>query len=210
MNWNNFDHNFCEGSMLSMPEYLNSFSTLIMVFHGLLGLLNTNDILLKLINITFIITGIGSFLYHWFGTYGFALLDEIPMIIIIFLSLIKIELLIKNNRWVDLKIFIYLLSMICLIINNTIESQRLLFPLYFGLIFTLLIYKIKLLTNLEIINKGLYVMAISGIIWIITEISCKYVKSYIFLIGHPLWHIGMSYGYYKIINSIEKFDKKIN
>jgi len=209
MDWNTFDHNFCEGTILSMPEYLNSFSTLIMVYYGLLGLSKTNDILLKLINIMFIITGVGSFLYHWTGTYGFALLDEIPMIIIVFLLNIKIETLIKNNKWIDLKLFIYLLFMTCIIINNTIKSQRLLFPLYFAIIFVFLIYKIKLLTNNEIINKGIYIMLISAIIWIITENSCKYIKLYIFLIGHPLWHLGISYGYYNIINAIEDIDNDL-
>ena len=58
--------------------------------------------------------------------------------------------------------------------------------------------------------KSISDICISGIIWLITEISCKYSNNKILLIGHPLWHFGVAYGTYNLIKSISIIRNKIS
>jgi hypothetical protein len=176
MEWKTYDHIFCEGKILGQPEYLNSFSSFFISLFGLFGLfglLNTikqksiitnNDIFSYLLSSLFVITGFGSTMFHWFGSFGFALLDEFPMIIATFIALICIEETIYKIKIysphidiynivnielniLTLKIIIYLFLMIIFLIINTLKAHRRLFPFYFGINNMYFIYRILILKN---------------------------------------------------------------
>jgi hypothetical protein len=51
----------------------------------------------------------------------------------------------------------------------------------------------------RILNKGVFCCIFSAIIWIITETLCYKFEILRYLQGHAIWHIGMSYGMYLII-----------
>jgi hypothetical protein len=217
-----------------MPEILNSFSSLIFSILGMYGLFNKNNNLYFINNsnsfITnfvysiFVVIGIGSFGFHWTEQIGWALMDEIPMIVSIFFGILYIEhcnLLLnkfdnKINSILDFnyKITIIFLTfiMFLFIVIDPINYYRKLFPLLFSFVLILFYYKfINLLNNFDkkfnknILSYGkqqLLIISIAGLIWCFTEIVCKYNKNIFLLIGHPLWHIFMAFGFYNIIQII--------
>jgi hypothetical protein len=80
--WNLRVKNFCEGIDAGPPEYLNALSSLVICVYGMLGLWapKNNNLLFKIISSAIILTGIGSFGYHWTLVVGWKNLDEIPML----------------------------------------------------------------------------------------------------------------------------------
>ena len=102
MLWNDLDHSFCESKILGLPEYINSFTSLFISFFGIYGLQNkNNDIFVDIMYSTISILGIGSFGYHYTGTIGWALCDEVPMIVAVFIGIIYTEKVynkIKKNK----------------------------------------------------------------------------------------------------------------
>jgi len=249
MNFYNIDHHFCEGKILGMPEFLNSFSSLIFCFFGVYGLffnklnlqnlnipfeLNkiniillhyTNSFIINFVYSVFVVIGIGSFAYHWTEQIGWALMDETPMIISIFTGLLYIQytnfILSKFNSYnkyqttnltYKLEMIIYTYIMFHFMTINTMDYYRKLFPFFFGCILLLFYYKfINLINhfdksfNTNITNIGikqLITISISAIIWCFTEIFCKYNNNLILIIGHPLWHFIIAFGFYNIIQII--------
>ena len=91
MYWSDIDHSFCESRILGMPEYLNSITSLFIVFFGTYGLYKSTNIILDILYNILIILGIGSISYHFTGTIGWGLLDEIPMILSIFIGIIFVN-----------------------------------------------------------------------------------------------------------------------
>ena len=167
MNFNDYDHNFCEGDIYGMPEYFNALTSLVISVFGLLGIYNVynRDIIIKILFIILIMCGLGSTLYHTYGTIGWALFDEFPMILIIFLSLIIIS---ETNTDIDsnpnpdpdpnifitnyfdfqtIKTSFYICLMISYLVLNTIKSNRLLFPVYFALALFGVLYEINKISN---------------------------------------------------------------
>jgi len=237
MKWTDFDHNFCEGFIYDMPEYYNAISSIAMVIFGFIGIFNSfNDFVIKLMYGILFATGIGSIFYHWFGSIGWALFDEFPMILIVFISnlyLNEISFYIKSiyktvttidNIQNAIKICINCLIMVFFLVSNVMSTSRLYFPLYFAICFVNLIYqfitlsyqfsKLKLCieNNIQIIpyaKKYLCFLMLSALFWILTENSCKYFKpnsesifSILYLIGHPMWHITVSYSFYNLLQII--------
>ena len=45
-------------------------------------------------------------------------------------------------------------------------------------------------------------IAASGSIWVITEVTCNYIKSHFFLLGHPMWHFFIGHGFYNLIQIV--------
>ncbi len=196
MKWNTYDHCFCEG-------ILN-----IQIIYSLLT-----------------INGISSFMYHWTGSIGWALYDEYPMIISIFLGNIYIENLIPSN-YKKYKIVFYVNSMLVYLVINVMEDQRLIFPYYFAGGLLLILYNIhrfvyyyenSSLNNIIIISYNTYyyiaIIIISAITWGLTEISCKNYRlpfNNLYLLGHPMWHFMISYGFYNLIQIIYNIKLYIN
>jgi hypothetical protein len=227
MNWNNFDHNFCEGYLHGLPEYYNAFSSLFISLFGLIGLYNLNNLsnilIFRIVYSLLFINGFSSFMYHWTGTIGWALYDEFPMIITLFLGMVAVDDIDNyslNKQYLNFKIILYLNMMILYLIIDTMTSQRLIFPLYFGsgLLYIINII-LRLVNNFNIINSKililkktyLYIFIIisSAIIWTLTEFSCRKLDInnlkplyHLYLFGHPMWHFMISYGFYNLIQIV--------
>ena len=160
MKWSDFDHNFCEGYIYGMPEYFNSISSVIMMIFGLIGILNSlDDFVIKLIYTILVSCGIGSIFYHWFGSIGWALFDEFPMILMVFITILYVNEILVQIRSIQMKIkrFDYLyysiktilaiILMTYLLVSNTMSDYRLDFPMYFGVCLVYLMYDFIKLSN---------------------------------------------------------------
>ena len=103
MKWTDIDHSFCEAHLLGLPEYYNSISSLFIVFFGIYGLMNLrNDLFIDILYASLAIVGFGSTGYHWYGNIGWALFDEMPIIITIFSGLLytdNVYYLTYNNKY---------------------------------------------------------------------------------------------------------------
>ena len=79
IDFNLFDHNFCEASVYSTiqhPEYLNAISSLFITFVGLNGMRKPHiTIILSLTYACLSVNGILSFMYHYYNSIGYGLLD---------------------------------------------------------------------------------------------------------------------------------------
>jgi len=228
MYWTDIDHSFCESSLTGLPEFYNAFSSFFIVFFGIQGIRNIyNELFVDILYANLIIVGFGSFGYHWYGNIGWGLFDEIPMILAIFTGIIytdnvhfllykkiydKNEAMTKNviykRKW---KLFTYLFTMCLITICNIMSNFRRLFPTVFACVAAYLYYKIFLLLQLVNVNKecitvktynSLKTIAASGSIWILTELSCKYIKHPLFLVGHPSWHFFIGHGFYNLIQVV--------
>jgi len=217
MKWTTPDHYFCEGKLNGLPEYYNAFSSLFITYFGLLGLHKTkNDLIIQIIYSLLIVNGISSFMYHWTGNFGFALYDEYPMIISLFLGNIYVDNLLPSKHK-KFKIIFYTNLMIIYLVINVMEDQRLIFPYYFAGGLLTVLYNIYSLVNYyktSLYNTIYYIGVIitSAIIWGSTELNCgsnKYLYDKIYLIGHPMWHFMISYGFYNLIQIVYNI-KSIN
>ena len=222
MKWTTPDHYFCEGLLNGLPEYYNALSSLFISYFGLVGLYEIHDdLIIQIIYSLLFINGISSFMYHWTGNIGFALYDEFPMIISLFLGNIYIDNLIPS-KYKKYKILFNINLMVLYLIINVMEDQRLIFPYYFAFSLLYILFNIKrfvrITNNLSIIdmtnNVNYYssVIIISALLWGVTEISCKYYRinyTKIYLLGHPLWHFMISYGFYNLIKIIYNIKSKV-
>mgnify|MGYP001215527089 CR=1 FL=1 len=191
---------FCEKRLYGNPEYLSSFSSLFISLFPIYSLKYSVIQSRIIINILLllIITGITSFGYHWTGWYIFKHLDEIPMIISIWLGLLFSQ---KN---ISTYIFIntYMVSLLAL---NTYQPFQNLFPIFFAIPFSMLIpitlnkrhelsgstYKTKLL--------GIILISLSAFIWIVSEVFCCAKLIW----AHSLWHLGIAIGINNLLISAE-------
>jgi len=222
LNFNSFDHNFCESTIYSNeqhPEYINSLSSLFISLIGVIGLSKPNiNLLLVTLYSSLIVNGVTSCLYHYYNSIGWGLMDRMSMILIAFSS---INLFINNinriliiDRWKNIKFINYTINIIITIYFTILftiaglhmETQ---FNIMFGLflislyIFILLINRhyIKLRIPYEIVLlgwKGIMYISLSGIFWIITENLCNKFIIIKYLFGHMWWHFFVSYGGYMI------------
>ena len=224
MYWTDIDHSFCESSLHGLPEYYNAFSSLFIVFFGIQGLSNIyNELFVDILYANLVIVGFGSVGYHWYGNIGWGLFDEIPMILAIFTGIIYIDnvhfilckkICDKNETVIckrKIKLLTYLFTMCLIIICNIMSNFRRLFPIVFTCVASYLYYKIFILLKIVDVNKeviicktynSLQTIALSGSIWVITELSCNYAKYPIFLIGHPMWHFFIGHGFYNLIQVV--------
>lgn len=89
---------------MGLPEYYNSISSLFIVYFGLYGLYQQhNDLFIDILYASLAIVGIGSTGYHWYGNIGWALFDEMPMIITVFSGILytdNVYYLTYNNKYI--------------------------------------------------------------------------------------------------------------
>jgi len=219
MEWNNKDHSFCESKLLGIPEYLNSISSILISCFGWYGLFYTPnaDIFIDTINSLIIILGIGSVGYHWTGNIGWGLMDEFPMILGVTIGTLYVDYIYRILNpyftiYFKLEVLFYLAGVVLFLVVNGMSKYRYSFPENFGLLASILLYKIIRLLGIikidkrkEIIGKiifSVFTIISSVIIWSFTEKLCDYFNSYILLIGHPLWHLSIGFGFYNLIQCI--------
>jgi len=206
-----YDHDFCEASIYNTgSEYINSLSALFISFIGIFGLYYNTDYCLNIsmLYYSLIINGITSCIYHHTHYIGWGLLDRYSMIYIsTYCYNIFLSLLFSNNA------FFTHLSRLSIVIYLTILStvaglhQELMFNNLFGFfLFTILLFLITLRmihSNLPKIIfyyglKGIALISVAGISWIITENLCNKYSIMKYLFGHAIWHIAVSLGGYYI------------
>ena len=203
MEWNTKVGNFCESKLYGHPEILNCMSCIFISLFPYIGLRYSQlyYTLTKHIFILLILTGFTSFGYHWSGYYLFKHLDEIPMILSIWFGIINTHKLIGNYIYTHFITHSYFILMLSI---NTIPTYNYIFPILFGIACISLLIPLKLnrffnKQTKELSNKGIYISIISAFIWIITEEYCNVL----FILGHSVWHFGISFGMYNIILSVE-------
>ncbi len=74
---------FCEAQVWGYPEYANSISSIVFLYFGFLGLYRCpkQNLFGQLVFALMVVTGVGSFGYHWVGTGMWKYFDGNPMII---------------------------------------------------------------------------------------------------------------------------------
>ena len=212
--FNVFDHSFCEMNIYGQsPEYINSLSSLFLVFFGLFGIIFHNKIHdIKMVYTAMIFNGICSFMYHFNNQLGWGLLDRFSMILIAlpcYMIGVKIlESLKFYSIFYDILRFliIFYLSYLMTVIGLHHEER---FNALFGLflinlaIFVFFIDKFNKSFNvpkniIKISWFGIYLIAIAGVFWILTEKFCNSVWFIKYLFGHTIWHFGVSLGGYLV------------
>lgn len=233
MKFIDYDHNFCEGKINGMPEYFNSITSLVFVGYGLYGLsqhyklfdkpiqiiLRSNSFIIKLIYSTFVVIGYGSAGYHWTGQIGWALLDEVPMIVCLFIGMSYLwqtyDLVKKGNSRImhfNISHVVIVSFMFIFMVINTMENYRKVFPYFFTTSVVSFYLLLRLTMNsfdkkylggiTKIGNQNVYIIVCGGIVWYFTELVCNYYQNKFLLIGHPLWHLLISYSFYNIIQIV--------
>jgi len=219
MEYNHVIIQFCERKLFpNQPEYLNCISALYISGIGFYNLVTQKNLSksLEIIYWCIIANGMMSFLLHYTGWYLFKLLDEFSMIIPLWIGLSKFIHDLGYPTWcVGLLTFLN----ISLLGLNVFSWFSKFFPIFFAtelLSIIPLYYKLINQNRTNIIlrkytwnaNKGIQgilICCISGGTWIITELNCN-----IYLIlGHSIWHIGMSTGMCYIIDYFNEQTKRI-
>ena len=201
----NVIYNFCESIINNNnpPELLNSISSLGISIIPLFIGLPKKSIILRYIGYIFILTGISSSYYHynlnWIGKQA----DELCMLFLNLLgNIFLIKHIFKKNIY---KIFFNILNIIIfitLLILNLKIKNVLKFPKYYLIysIFTIyLVIKYTIKNKLNFL-KNLLLSLLGFMFWIISE---KFCNNYTF-IGHSIWHILFPLGIYLIILNIDK------
>jgi len=104
MKFSDIDHGFCEsvGQTLPYPEIYNSYSSLFISLVGLVGLFISLEYKriynIKIIYGILVVNGIGSFYYHYTQQMGWAVVDELSMMISIILGAHTLYLMIVNSK----------------------------------------------------------------------------------------------------------------
>ena len=201
MQYNHKLINFCERKIYpNNPEYFNSISSLYIsaISYYMLRKIHYVSKCAVLVYWCIFVNGIAAFFYHWYALYIFKLFDEFTMIIPIWLGISNILL---NLNYSTQIVGLFTLCNILLLVLDTFPSFDKYFSICFAMELILLIpiYCESLKYNIDYNNngiKGIIICSGSGIIWVITELYCnKY-----FILGHSLWHIGISTGLCYIIN----------
>jgi hypothetical protein len=228
IDFNSFDHNFCESMIYSTgphPEYLNAVSSLFITFIGLNALTKPgNDFFLQLLYSALAVNGITSCVYHWVNNIGWGLLDRMSMIIIamssIYLFMCHIDKIITQDKWKHSKL---LMSGIHLLVCGYFTTLFTIAGLHMESVFNVLfgLFLASLIVFMWLFNKhqenlhippqivkfgwdGIKYIALSGIFWIVTENLCSHIWFIKYLFGHVMWHVFVSYGGY-LLSIVPKY-----
>ena len=211
IDFNEYDHDFCEASIYNNgAEYINSISALFISFMGIFGLYYNRDysVNISMLYYSLIINGITSAIYHHNHYIGWGLLDRYSMIYIsTYCYNIFLEVLLNKHTVVShllqLTIGIYLtyLSSMAGLHNEDIFNN--LFGLFLAsILIFLLICRIRYHNIPRIIFyygfKGIILITVAGVSWIITENLCNKYPIMKYLYGHAIWHVAVSLGGYYI------------
>lgn len=212
IDFNLFDHNFCEATLYSTiqhPEYLNAISSLFITFVGLNGMRKPHlTLLLSLSYACLSVNGILSFMYHYYNSIGYGLLDRMSMVLLAlnttYMFVQSLNILSKTT-----KVFLHgtIISYYSILLTVAGLHKEVLFNIMFALFLLSIIgymYIICILYNiipLKIHNigwRGVQYIVYSGIFWLGTEALCYQFSFIKYLFGHVWWHIFVSYGGYLV------------
>ena len=166
---------FCEEAYKEsnfIAEYYNTISGFIYVIIGLLYIKQYKELAFSCISL-----GLGTILLHCTQKHYAQMLDEISMIVLVYLFL---NLLNNSYR----KVYIIFLVGSYLYFNNNFQ---IFVTMFVGLIL-ILIYETKTISlrKKKYTNLFIVLMIIATICWLIDQLFCNYV-SYYYL--HAIWHI---------------------
>lgn len=217
INFNSYDHNFCESSIYSIgqhPEYLNAISSLFITFIGLNGLRKPHlSYILSSVYSCLIVNGILSYNYHYYNSIGFGLLDRMSMVLLglnttfMFVNSLK-QLTIISTRMTKM-INVSVITYYSILLTVAGLHMEIVFNIMFGLFLFSLIFFMYIINIhakehyiqeriLSIGWKGVQYIVFSAIFWIATEILCYKISFIKYLFGHVWWHVFVSYGGYNI------------
>ena len=221
---------FCEQKLLGRPEILNCISSLFIIMIPYFGLKygKINNFWIKNILQLLILDGFTAFGYHWTGYYIFKHLDEIPVVISIWLGILMLikEIAEYNTTFQQMSVFvnIYFTSMLAI---NTVPKFNNIFAPAYALpctsLIPLVLYYFYIASQISNVKKNIYTgdnlentqtshkLFFTGVTissfrcycWVLSEAYCRYI----FLLGHSLWHFAMPLGMYYIMISIEYFQQ---
>jgi hypothetical protein len=216
IDFHQFDHNFCESSIYSSnqhPEYLNAVSSLFISFIGLNALRKPNlHIIVSMMYSCLAINGVLSYLYHYYNSIGYGLLDRMSMVLLglnttyVFFITAKRRRLLHLSFYTNTMIHLTIISYYTFLLTIAGLHQEPLFNLLFALFLVSIIgyvYIISKITKIEkeILDigwKGVKCIVYSGIFWLTTEGLCTHIFFIKYLFGHVWWHIFVSYGGYLV------------
>ena len=210
INFDTFDHSFCEAKLFNNgPEYFSCLTALFISFLGFFGIImNQLEENALFLYYSFIINGITSSFYHYNHYIGWGLMDRYSMILIaIYCFKIFFKVLEPNNNtiWHSIRFF----STLYIVFIQTFAGlhQEKYFNNMFGfflvsiLIFVIKISNVDYNLNHKLIDlsfKGIFLITIGGVSWIITENLCHSFTIMKYLLGHAVWHICVALGGYYI------------
>jgi hypothetical protein len=210
INFDTFDHSFCESNVFSdSREYVNCSTALFISFVGWFGLvMNSPEDNTVFLYHTLVINGITSALYHYTHYIGWGLMDRYSMILIavycfkIFFTVFEI-VHVKNHRFIK---FLSVLYLTCIQTVAGLHHETQFNNMFGGVLISILIFLFKVRNSaysicpalLTLAFKGMFLIKIGGILWILTENFCNTIGITKYLFGHGLWHICVALGGYYI------------
>ena len=233
MDFNLYDHNFCESSIYSdgqHPEYLNAISSLFISFIGINGLFKSRlSLLLSMCYSTMAVNGVLSYFYHYYNSIGWGLLDRMSMILLglnttyLFTNHLKRILVfsdVKSASITNVLIHVVIISYYSLLLTVAGLHKEELFNILFGLFLaSLIVYMYFIDKNAQLFNvndkivslgwKGVKYIFCSAFFWIATENLCYRFSFIKYLFGHVWWHVFVSYGGY-LISLVPNYMQMIN
>ncbi len=216
INFHQFDHNFCESSIYSSnphPEYFNAISSLFITFIGLNGLRKPHiHLFVSLMYSCLAVNGVLSYLYHYYNSIGYGLLDRMSMVLLgynttyVFYNTLKRSTIFRPSFYMNVSVNLLIVFYYSFLLTIAGLHKEILFNVLFALFLGSIIgyvYIVSKKTSIDpnIINigwKGVKYILFSGIFWLTTEGLCSHLFFIKYLFGHVWWHIFVSYGGYLV------------
>ena len=210
INFNTFDHSFCEAKLFNDgPEYISCLTALFISFIGFFGIcMNQQEDNTLFLYYSLIINGITSSLYHYYHYIGWGLMDRYSMILIaVYCFRIFFKVLERNNTKISHTIkFISVLYLAYIQTFAGLHQEDYFNNMFGFFLVSILIFVVKISSIdynfnpkiLELAIKGIFLIAAGGISWIITENLCQSFSIMKYLLGHAIWHICVALGGYYI------------
>jgi hypothetical protein len=206
------DHPFCEFYIYNKaPEYINATTSLMLVFYGMKGLLMFRKAVShqRMLYMAFLVNGLTSCMYHSTNWIGWGLMDRFSMLLIAWnCYMLFLEVLRAHTRiWaplLDCMRFGITMYMTVMMTIAGLHNEPL-FDTLFGTFLGSLILVLGMVSCMRrtfplsssILKdgwKGVGYIGMAGAAWILTE---KWCLSYVvlkYVMGHAVWHVGVSYG----------------
>lgn len=210
---------FCEGALTGAPEIMNTISSLAMICVSAHGFIRSNYLSPcgRVAISSLFICGFGSMGYHYTLWHGFALLDEVPMVIGLMAGLTEIVDAVFGfrSRLGFLNVLLVTFTGILAIVFAAIKETEQYFEVVFGLMaiamvpYALLLKKKRGARALSpeaeaVFWRGVVASVLAGTVWIPTEIACKNkigLGILPLIPTHAFWHCAISYGMFVMVQS---------
>ena len=201
----NFKHNFCESRIYdNKPEIINSLSSLYIYLIPIIYGKPNNDLLYN-ISILLQFNGLASCYFHYYLNWLGKQLDEIPMILISYLSIwYLLKIYYKDKNLLNYYNYFNTLYIIIILTINTFPNYSYLFPYLFGFYIFFAILLIHLVSEKYNIGykRDLIKSGIGAFLWWLSELYCTEWT----YIGHLFWHVLFPLGFYKLILKYDAYE----